>query len=92
MTHERLYSVGTKIKEIRESKGMTCTELAEKVGVGKQHVYKIERDIIKHQPYSTIKAYADALNVNPAYLVGWSNSIERTPDIITEGVNSDSLS
>lgn len=82
MVHQRLFSVGTKIKEIRESKGWTTTELANRAGTSKQHVYKMERDIVRNCPYNTIKLYADALNVNPAYLVGWSNSIERTPDIV----------
>ena len=82
MTHKRLYSVGTKIRDIRESRGMTTTELAEKVGVSKQTIYKYERDITRNMPYKSIKKLADSLNVNPAYLVGWSTSIERTPDII----------
>lgn len=84
MTHERLYSVGTRIKEIRESKGITTTELADKLGVSKQTIYKYERDITRNMPYKVIKKLADSLDVNPSYLVGWSTSIERTPDIINE--------
>lgn len=94
MTHERLYSVGTKVKQIRESKGMTSSEFAKKVGMSKQSIYKYERDIIHNIPYQTIKVLADGLGVNPAYLVGWSSSIERTPDIIDgvqEELNSEIL-
>ena len=93
MTHERLYSVGTKVRDIRESKGMSTTELAEKLGVSKQTIYKYERDITRNMPYKVIKKLADSLDVNPAYLVGWSTSIERTPDIIVEDeeVRSDIL-
>ena len=85
MTHERLYSVGTRIRQIRESKGMTPTELANKMGVAKQTVYKWERDITKHFPLDTLRDISEALNVNPSYLAGWSSSIERTPDIISKG-------
>ena len=82
MRRERLFSVGTKVKEIRESKGWTASELAQKLGWDKQRIWKYEQDFIKNIPYQTIKEMADCLDVNPAYLVGWSNSIERTPDIV----------
>ena len=82
MVHKRLYSVGTRIKEIRESKGLTATELADKVGVAKQTVWKWERDITKRPPLTTIQIVAEALDVNPAYLAGWSNSMERTEDLL----------
>lgn len=92
MTHERLYSVGTRIKEIRESKGMTATDLANKVGVAKQTVWKWERDITKRPPLNTIQVVAEALDVSPQYLAGWSTSMERTPDLIpvVKGENLDS--
>lgn len=85
ITQKRLNSVGTKIKQIRESQGMSCAELARRAGMTKQAIYKHERDLTHNIPYKTIKVLSDALNVNPSYLVGWSTSIERTPDIINEG-------
>ena len=80
--HKKRHSVGEKIREIRESKGMSPAELADKTGMLRQSIYKYERDITRTLPYSVVKTLADALDVNPSYLVGWSNSMERTPDII----------
>jgi transcriptional regulator with XRE-family HTH domain len=89
MTHVKRNSVGMKIRQIRESRGMSCTELGNKAGMSKQSIYKYERDITKNLPYDVIIRLAMVLEVNPAYLVGWSNKTEIPDDIIRE-VKSDS--
>ena len=80
MTHERLYSTGTLIRRLREEKGMSMADF-EKYGIKRQTVYKYERDIISNISYDVIKIFADALDVNPAYLVGWSNVKKRLPEM-----------
>lgn len=77
-------SVGMRIKLVRESLGMTATELAEKVGMPKQNIYKYERKITKNIPYQTLGRLARALDVNPSYLAGWTETKERPNDLLSE--------
>jgi len=89
MSKETIVSV--RLKGIREDKGLTISELACKSGMLKQTIYKYERGITKNIPYDQIKRLADTLNVNPSYLVGWSNSVERTPDIINTKMSENDI-
>lgn len=66
-------TMGQKIKQLREENGMTLEQLGEKVGVGKSTVRKWENGIIKNMKRDKIKKVADALNVSPAYLMGWEH-------------------
>ncbi len=64
-------TVGEKIREARLKKGYTQTELAEILGYkSRSSINKIEvegRDI----PRSSVIKFAKALDVTPAYLMGW---------------------
>lgn len=63
--------IGDRIKALRELRGMTQTELALSMGYkDKSTICKIEanqRDL----PRSKVAAAAEALGVEPGYLVGW---------------------
>lgn len=85
------FSVGLRIKEVREKLGVTSAELARKANMKKQSIYKYERGIIRNIPYTTVKRIADALDVNPAYLVGWSTDIERPIDIAKDPVPEEEI-
>lgn len=70
-------TVGERVKLLRERKGMTQAELAEKLGYKtKSSVTHIEcgRDI----PRSLVVRLAEILETTPAYLMGWEN--ENAPD------------
>lgn len=56
-------SVGKKIKKIRENKGLTQSELANKCGILYQTIGKYERDVLNPK-IETIKKIAKALEVN----------------------------
>ena len=62
---------GERIVALRESKGMSQTELADKIGVSKQLMYKYENDIITNIPSDKIYAISVELNTSPAYIMGW---------------------
>lgn len=62
---------GERIVELRERRGLGQTDLAEKVGISKQTLYKYENDIVTNIPSDKVEALADALNTTPAYLMGW---------------------
>ena len=71
-------TVGEKIREARLKKGYTQTELAELLGYkSRSSINKIEvegRDI----PRSSVIKFAKALDVTPAYLMGWED--EQKPE------------
>jgi repressor LexA len=67
-------TIGQRIKALREQKGFSQIELAEKIGVSKQNLYKYENGIISNIPSDKIEAAAAALGTSPAYLMGWNDS------------------
>lgn len=58
---------------------MTLEELGEKVGCGKSTVRKWEKGIIANMKRDKIQKLADALDVSPAYLMGWEDIPDRIP-------------
>ena len=67
-------STGSKIKELREKTGMTQVQLADKINVSKQTLYKYENDIITNIPSDKIEAIAQVCGVTPSYIMGWEAS------------------
>ena len=65
--------LGEKIKYHRERLGMTLEELGNKIGVGKSTVRKWENGIIANMRRDKIDKIASALEVSPAYLMGWTD-------------------
>lgn len=68
--------IGSRILALRKQAGLTQQELANKVGYKtKSAINKIElglRDISE----SKIVLFANALNVSPAYIMGWQDTPE----------------
>lgn len=65
--------LGDKIKMLRIKQGLTLEEVGERVGVGKSTVRKWESGQIANMRRDKIALVAKALNVSPAYLMGWSD-------------------
>lgn len=64
-------SVGDRIREKRESLGMSQEELAKKLGYkSRSSINKIESDA-RNLTQSKIKSIADALQTTPSYIMGW---------------------
>ena len=63
---------GEKIKQLRERLGMSQVELAKKIGISKQTLYKYENDIITNIPSDNIEKIARALDSSPAEIMGWN--------------------
>ena len=70
-------TIGERIKECRESLGMTQVALDEAINEKKQTLYKYENNIITNIPIKKVELIADALHTTPAYLMGWE--IEKAP-------------
>lgn len=67
---------GQRIRERREQMHFGLTELAERVNITKQTLYKYENDIVTNIPSDKIEELAKVLNTTPAYLMGWEETIE----------------
>ncbi len=65
---------GERIHLQREKLGLTQSELASKIDVSKQNMYKYENDIITNIPSDKIELIAKVLRVSPAYIMGWEES------------------
>ena len=76
-------TIGEKIKELREEKGMTLEEVGNIVGVGKSTVRKWETGMIANMRRDKIAKLASALGTTPAYLMGWTE--ETSPESPTDG-------
>ena len=67
-------TVGEKIKEVRELKGMSQEELAKKMGYkDRSSISKIEKDNDDNISLNTVQKAADALGCSPLYLMGWDD-------------------
>ena len=67
-------SIGKNIKAIRKQKKITLQELADRTGLTKSYISKIERSK-KAPPYSTVNKIAMALEVEVAYLLSEDMSV-----------------
>lgn len=76
-------TIGERIREKRETLGMTQEDLAFKLGyAGRSSVNKVEN--AEEVSMKKIKKYAEALNTTVAYLMGWEDE-----EIIIQNVEMD---
>ena len=73
-------SIGNRIKKRRKEMKMSADKLAEKIGKNRATVYRYEKDEIENMPYDVLEPIAEALNVSPAYLMGWEEK-EKTETV-----------
>lgn len=69
---------GERIRRLRKEKGWTQTDLGNRIGVQNSAIAKYENGRVPNLKRSTIKALADALGVNPSYLLGMDESADYT--------------
>jgi len=62
--------IGFKIRLARESKNITRDELAERMGVGKNYIYKVEAGIGGFS-IGTMDKFASAIGVDISYFYDW---------------------
>ena len=73
---------GQRIRSRRKELNIGQTDLAEKISVSKQTLYKYEADIVTNIPSDKIEALANALDVSPGYIMGWEDPESIPRDII----------
>ena len=70
-------TIGERIRNKRELLNISQTDLAKRVGVSKQTLYKYENDIIANMPLIVIEKLSHHLCCSPAYIAGWDDEQER---------------
>lgn len=83
-------TVGDRIRQKREMIGMSQTELAKKLNISKQTLYKYEKNIVTNVPSNKIEEISNILNVSESYLMGWDKNLNEEnsnliPDILSDG-------
>lgn len=68
---------GERLRKLREDKGLSQVEAAEKIGVSKQTLYKYEKDIVTNIPSDIIEKMASLYDSSPAYLMGWQEQVRQ---------------
>lgn len=69
--------IGDRIKGIREASNISQTDLANKIGVSKQTLYKYENGIVTNIPSDKIESISKILRCSPAYLMGWEDTFSK---------------
>jgi len=72
--------ISERIKLLRIQKGITQEELGNKIGVKKAAINKYENGIVKNFKRATIQNLSKALDVSPAYLLGYEEKEPITED------------
>ena len=80
MTHISMEDIGRRIRKIRKSRGMTQSELADRIGVDRKQISKLENGRCLMQ-FDNMIALADATGVSLDYIVGGAND-DVQPDIV----------
>lgn len=68
--------IGSTIKSLRISRQMNQTDVAKKIGVSKQTLFKYENGIVQNIPTKYIERLANLFDVSPGYLMGWQDDLD----------------
>lgn len=68
---DKMQDIMERMKNRREELNMSYQTLSEKVGISKSTLQRYETGFIKNMPVDKLEDIANALNVSPAYLMGW---------------------
>ena len=84
-------TIGSKIRTLREEKGLSQEELAQKMGYkSKTSIHKIEQDVTD-LPLSKVNEFAKILGTSPAYLMGWEEEVSNINDVKSENLEIASI-
>ena len=75
-------TIGERIKLSREKAGLSQVDLAAKIDIKKQTLYKYENNLITNIPSDKIELIANICEVTPSYIMGWDEKSENEDDQI----------
>ena len=73
-------SIGDTIKILREERGISQTDVANKIGVSKQTLFKYENGVVQNIPTKYIEKLSNLFDVSPGYIMGRQKQPNR-PDL-----------
>lgn len=76
---EKMQDIMSRMKKRREELDMSYQTLSDKVGISKSTLQRYETGYIKNMPVDKLEDIANALQVSPAYLMGWTNEVVDQP-------------
>ena len=76
---EKMQDIMSRMKKRREELDMSYQTLSDKVGISKSTLQRYETGYIKNMPVDKIEDIANALQVSPSYLMGWTNEVVDQP-------------
>ncbi|WP_461207854.1 helix-turn-helix domain-containing protein [Clostridium sp. DL1XJH146] len=77
MNREITNEIVIRMKKRRQSLGLSFQSLSEKTGINKSTLQRYESGFINNLPVEKLDILAQALDITPAYLMGW----DKTPPI-----------
>nr|WP_317365130.1 helix-turn-helix transcriptional regulator [uncultured Blautia sp.] len=72
---EKMQDIMSRMKKRREELDMSYQTLSDKVGISKSTLQRYETGYIKNMPVDKLEDIANALQVSPAYLMGWTEKV-----------------
>ncbi len=78
--------IGMRIKERRKELKMSADELAKRLGKNRATIYRYEKGDIENLPLDILEPIAEALETNPASLMGWQME-EKSDEQIEKSAN-----
>ena len=76
---EKMQDIMSRMKKRREELDMSYQTLSDKVGISKSTLQRYETGYIKNMPVDKLEDIANAWQVSPAYLMGWTNEVVDQP-------------
>lgn len=73
---DKMQEIMIRMKNRREELDMSYQTLSDKVGISKSTLQRYETGFIKNMPVDKLEDIANALQVSPAYLMGWETNID----------------
>lgn len=62
---------GDRLRALRENASLTLEEVAERLSITRQAIYKYEKNIVTNIPSDKIEALAKLYDSTPEYIMGW---------------------
>ncbi len=64
---------GERIREMRIRRKLTLDDVAKKLNVNRQAVYKYEHGVVTNIPLENLEIMAELFGTTPGYLAGWTD-------------------
>jgi len=86
---EKMQDIMSRMKKRREELDMSYQTLSDKVGISKSTLQRYETGYIKNMPVDKLEDIADALQISPAYLMGWNDEVIEQPTTLAAHFDGD---